>query len=191
MAVGEKFSNALFLKFSDYNEFIPSLCDNITQFGDFEDIVSLVTQTSSMSVGCHPLLISTLTRKFYITASEARGFHHIFMKNEKEMAIHLQEVKTALSSRHEPEKKNKNLFSGLSFRRKPPGGDNSNKTVTDSEKIPIGKGNPKKNTSSMDPKKTAPIPILSKKASGSRSSLTSPNNGGRKSSQEKRPIWKF
>ncbi|KAG5899359.1 hypothetical protein JTB14_036848 [Gonioctena quinquepunctata] len=92
------------------SEFMELMCENIDEYGKDEDIISLVTCIASRS--CRPMIISTLTRKFYFTASEMRGHHSVIDKNQKELVGHLKKVSETLDAKVS-EKKGKRSF--LSF----------------------------------------------------------------------------
>ncbi|KAK9877842.1 hypothetical protein WA026_020074 [Henosepilachna vigintioctopunctata] len=51
-------------------EYMDSLCSNLQNFSEREDIFSLLTITDFLS---HPILISTMTRKFYLKFNPNRG----------------------------------------------------------------------------------------------------------------------
>lgn len=56
-------------------DYIIRLCHNIKQFGKSEDITSLATCVEDTTNV--PMLISTLTRKFYFKNSDFRGYYHM------------------------------------------------------------------------------------------------------------------
>ncbi|KAJ8919970.1 hypothetical protein NQ315_006500 [Exocentrus adspersus] len=60
--------------------FVEKICSNIKAHGNTEDALNLISMIETQR---RPLLISTLTRKFYFTASEHRGYHyHIHVQQE-------------------------------------------------------------------------------------------------------------
>ncbi|CAG9824542.1 unnamed protein product [Phaedon cochleariae] len=106
----------------DSEDFIENLCHNITEYGKHEDIISLVTCVVSQYN--RPLVISTLTRKFYLTTSDVRG-HHLTIQNiRSDMINHLKEVedilKSNMTSKNTPskEKKLSSIFGSFRLRKK-------------------------------------------------------------------------
>ncbi|XP_060520375.1 uncharacterized protein LOC132698375 [Cylas formicarius] len=77
------------------SNFVSQLTENIQDFGNQEDVVSLATyQGGSAS---KPLLICTMTRKFYFTVNTHRGHHHCLNKKDEEISQCLKEFKSVLS----------------------------------------------------------------------------------------------
>lgn len=54
--------------------FVPQLCHNMSRLGQKEDVIGLVTH-SNCGAENRPVIISTLTRKFYLRNSRVRGYH--------------------------------------------------------------------------------------------------------------------
>lgn len=65
------------MSFSDdsKNNYISEFCDNIKKYGTYEDITALATHVNQSAN--FPMLISTLTRKFYFTFNSQRGLYHL------------------------------------------------------------------------------------------------------------------
>ncbi|KAF5269879.1 hypothetical protein FQA39_LY18893 [Lamprigera yunnana] len=53
--------------------FVKELCNQINEFGKKDDIIGLVTRTNMEQ---RPLIISTLTKKFYVAKSPNRGHYY-------------------------------------------------------------------------------------------------------------------
>ncbi|KAJ8931023.1 hypothetical protein NQ314_016116 [Rhamnusium bicolor] len=100
-------------------DFTEQLCDNINRYGKNEDIISLVTCTDSIVFETRPMIISTLTRKFYFTVSESRGYHLTIDQNNEELMRGLREVDVKLSQVSHSEKKKDSLVLKISARRIP------------------------------------------------------------------------
>ncbi|KAB0791991.1 hypothetical protein PPYR_13952 [Photinus pyralis] len=70
-------------------QFIRSLCNKIDKFGQKDDIIGLVTRTHDHKY-IRPLIISTMTRKFYVSSSANRGHYHDLHNNQDETIIQLR-----------------------------------------------------------------------------------------------------
>lgn len=80
----------------DSLDFTSQLCDNIKKYGNTEDIYSLVTSVDCALGDSRPLVISTLTRKFYLTPSDHRGHHFHIRQYHDAITKHLEEIKDKL-----------------------------------------------------------------------------------------------
>ncbi|KAK4873488.1 hypothetical protein RN001_015517 [Aquatica leii] len=83
---------------NSYRElFIKELCNKIDKFGKRDDIINLVTQTGLTEK--RPLIISTLTRKFYVTFSEQRGHYYDLNLNHTVTVETLEDLRKHVSSK--------------------------------------------------------------------------------------------
>lgn len=184
--------NCVFIfNFTDKNAVISRFCKNIIEFSEFEDIISLVT----MTLGSDPIIISTLTRKFYFRPNEVRGLHYIITKNKEKMKQNLQNLRTALSDEQKPKKKKKSWFSSLSSRKRLLGSEKNEYQIkpkgVDAKRIPKNK-NIKLADYSVDSKKPSTTAASSKTLSERKVSVASSTKSARTSipENEQRPRWR-
>ncbi|XP_018567642.1 uncharacterized protein LOC108908189 [Anoplophora glabripennis] len=78
-------------------DFIQKLCKNINDYGEVEDIVSLVTCVESARNDSRPLVVSTLTRKLFLFPGEHRSHYFHINQHQEEIAKHLDDIKSNLS----------------------------------------------------------------------------------------------
>ncbi|KAK5640375.1 hypothetical protein RI129_011186 [Pyrocoelia pectoralis] len=81
-------------KVTDYqsrNRFVPSLCNKIDKYGLKDDIIGLITRTHDHK-DVRPLIISTLTRKFYISSNVNRGHHFDLHDNHSKTIKALEDL---------------------------------------------------------------------------------------------------
>ncbi|KAJ8948364.1 hypothetical protein NQ318_019349 [Aromia moschata] len=100
-------------------DFTEYLCDNIEKYGRTEDAISVVTCLGSVLFDTRPIIISTLTRKFYFTPSELRGIHFDIDQSQKRLKEHLEEVDAKLSRVDKGVEKKKKFFSFNLGKRRP------------------------------------------------------------------------
>ncbi|XP_066255948.1 uncharacterized protein [Euwallacea similis] len=81
LIIQDKFDN-------DGVNFLSELTSNIETYGDKEDIVTL----ASVSLNSPPLLISTMTRKFYVKLHQYRGYHLDIRNGTDELKEKLKEM---------------------------------------------------------------------------------------------------
>lgn len=77
--------------FQNRNRFVPSLCNKIDKYGLKDDIIGLVTRTHEHK-DVRPLIISTLTRKFYISSNVNRGHHFDLHNNHSKTMKALEDL---------------------------------------------------------------------------------------------------
>lgn len=73
------------------DSYIESFCKNINVYGTFEDITTLATCVDRPLHS--PMLISTLTRKFYFIDSCFRGYNHVITERQKNLSEEAEKLK--------------------------------------------------------------------------------------------------
>lgn len=91
------FNNCVSLADFSSLDFTRKLCDNFKEHGNNEDVYSLVTSVECVRGDPRPLVISTLTRKFYLTPSDHRGHHYHIRQHHDETTKNLEEIHNRLS----------------------------------------------------------------------------------------------
>lgn len=84
-----------------------NFCDNIKHYGKSEDITSLASCAVSLNP---PMLISTLTRKFYFTPSENRGYRHHITEKHALLSTDIKNIKELVGKQQSNELKPKTSF---------------------------------------------------------------------------------
>lgn len=100
-------ADMLIIYHTDYNcedVFLNNLCDNIDQYGKTEDLITLASVTD---ITPRPLIVSTLTRKFYTTVSADRGHHLVINENTDELLQILEGLDSRLVVLEDTKKKTK------------------------------------------------------------------------------------
>lgn len=90
-------------------DFTTKLCDSISLHGDFEDVVNLFTCLEIPEQFPRPLIISTLTKKFFVTHGEHRGHHYHINNHHNELTSHLKEISEKLSEIRTPTEQKRKL----------------------------------------------------------------------------------
>nr|ALM55742.1 caspase-1-like protein [Sitophilus oryzae] len=72
-------------------DFLFSFNENIANFAAQEDLLSLITVSKGSSN--RPVVISTMTKKFYLLNHEHRGHHLDIVENHNEIKKHLEDIK--------------------------------------------------------------------------------------------------
>jgi hypothetical protein len=95
--------------------FIKQLCNNINEYSKKYDIIDLVScfYDCKMSV---PLVISTLTRKFYLTTNNERQHYLSIIENHDKLEERLTNIKLDIEKIQELQQKKK--FLNFSFKKK-------------------------------------------------------------------------
>jgi hypothetical protein len=96
--------------------FIKQLCNNINEYSKKYDIIDLVScfYDCKMSV---PLVISTLTRKFYLTPNNERQHYLSIIENHDKLEERLTSIKLGIDKIQELQQKKKK-FLNFSFKKK-------------------------------------------------------------------------
>ncbi|CAH1986246.1 unnamed protein product [Acanthoscelides obtectus] len=77
-----------------HGKLMNKLGKHMRKYGQREDIITLVSCIPSNNF--RPMIISTLTKKFYFTPSEYRGHHYNLYEIEKELTYILQQMKVSV-----------------------------------------------------------------------------------------------
>lgn len=100
------------------NDFIENFLEHIKEYCHEEDIVTIVSLSLGSSI--RPLIISTMTRKFFFTVNEYRGHHHNINESQAEIKERLEKIMVYVKNipDHKPKEKTKwnSIKKVLSFR---------------------------------------------------------------------------
>lgn len=104
-----------FLAVGSSNDFLENFHDHIKDYGHQEDIVNLVSLTIGSDT--RPLVISTMTRKFFFTLSKYRGHHHNINESHTAIKEDLEKISTYIKNMpdHKPKERENKIMS--SFRK--------------------------------------------------------------------------
>lgn len=86
-----------FFIISGDNVFLSKFCDVLSYYGKRDDIITLLTCTEHDNN--RPLIISTLTRKFYVTLSDkkSRGYHHEIQDHNTQINALINKMQVTLN----------------------------------------------------------------------------------------------
>ncbi|VEN53826.1 unnamed protein product [Callosobruchus maculatus] len=100
-----------------HGKFMKKLGKFMRKYSQREDIITLVSCIPSDNF--RPMIISTLTRKFYFTPSECRGHYFNLYELEKELTSVLHQMKDAMGSVQEKANGKKKIKKRFSFLFRP------------------------------------------------------------------------
>lgn len=161
-----------------YN-FLENFTFNIKNYSKKYDIIDLISHINEKNTISVPLIISTLTRKFYLTPNIDREHFLSVVENTSSVQNDLREIKDGLEKLHELQKKKKDKMFSFSFRKK-------SEEKPKIEKKESGTKAERKTSKTGNTKKTpvaSPTPPRPR-----RSHRTSESDSG---TVQKKPIWKI
>lgn len=170
--------------------FLDELCNNIVYHSkkyDFIDLISYI-HNNRRSV---PLVISTLTRKFYLTPNDQRDHYLSVVENQMSLEEMLQKIHDDVQKLQDAQKKKKEKKFSFSFKKKsedkPKVVKREDKPIVESPRTSVKTDGPSSPKASM----AGPSPVHR---------LSGGSNSGRRSRnpslsevtfQKRKPIWKI